>query len=74
MTVVVADTSVYVSALVFGGVPQAALIKALTVHFHVAVSHALRAELVETLERKFAWPFFSGGTCLRTLAGRGSNR
>lgn len=56
MTVVVADTSVYVSALVFGGVPQAALIKALTVPFRVAVSHALRAELVETLERKFGWP------------------
>jgi hypothetical protein len=31
VTVVVADTSVYVSALVFGGVPLAALIKALTV-------------------------------------------
>ncbi len=56
MTVVVADTSVYVSALVFGGVPQAALVKALTAPFCIAVSHELKAELVETLEGKFAWP------------------
>ena len=56
MTVVVADPSVYVSALVFGGVPQAALIRALTAPFRVAVSHELKAELVETLERKFIWP------------------
>lgn len=56
MTVVVADTSIYVSALVFGGVPQAALIKALTDTFRIAVSHGLKAELVETLEGKFAWP------------------
>ncbi len=56
MTVVVADTSVYVSALVFGGVPQAALVKALTAPCRVAVSPELKAELVETLERKFDWP------------------
>ena len=56
MTVVVADTSVYVSALVFGGVPQAALIKALTDPIRIAVSHELKAELVETLEAKFSWP------------------
>lgn len=56
MTVVVADTSVYVSALVFGGMPQAALIKALTNPFRIAVSYELKTELVETLEGKFAWP------------------
>ncbi len=56
MTVVVADTSVYVSALVFGGVPREALEKALTTPFRIAVSEELKAELVETLERKFGWP------------------
>jgi hypothetical protein len=45
VTVVVADTSVYVSALVFGGVPQAALVKALTAPCRVAVSPELKAEL-----------------------------
>lgn len=52
----VADTSVYVSALVFGGVPRAALLKAFTAPCRVAVSAELQAELVETLERKFGWP------------------
>ena len=55
MTVVVADTSVYVSALVFGGVPQTALIKALAAPFSLAVFEELKAELTQTLERKFGW-------------------
>lgn len=56
MTVVVADTSVTVSALVFGGVPQAALIKALRFPYRLAVSAALQDELVQTLAVKFGWP------------------
>lgn len=56
MTIVVVDTSVYVSALVFGGAPQSALIKALSPPFRIAVSMELKGELVETLERKFGWP------------------
>jgi hypothetical protein len=39
--VVVADTSVYVSALVFGSVPRAALEKALKPPYHLAVSHEI---------------------------------
>jgi predicted nucleic acid-binding protein len=54
--VVVADTSVYVSALVFGGVPRAALEKALKHPYRLAVSPAIRDELAETLHRKFGWP------------------
>ena len=56
MTVVVADTSVYVSALVFGGVPQAALIQILNPPFSIAVSEEIKAELKQTLTHKFAWP------------------
>lgn len=56
MTVVVADTSIYVSALVFGGVPQEALIKVLAAPFSIAVSEEIKAELTETLTRKFGWP------------------
>jgi predicted nucleic acid-binding protein len=54
MIAVVADTSVYVSALVFGGVPRAALEKALKPPYRLAVSHSIREELIETLRRKFA--------------------
>jgi putative PIN family toxin of toxin-antitoxin system len=56
VTVVVADTSVYVSALVFGGVPQKALIKILEAPFSIAVSEEIKAELIQTLETKFGWP------------------
>ena len=56
MTVIVADTSVTVSALVFGGVPQAALIKALRFPYRLAVSIELQGELVQTLSLKFDWP------------------
>ena len=56
MIVVVADTSVCVSALVFGGVPQAALIKALRFPYRIAVSTELRDELAQTLGLKFGWP------------------
>ena len=55
MIVVVADTSVYVSALVFGGVPQAALAQAMRPPYRLAVSAELHAELAETLGNKFGW-------------------
>jgi predicted nucleic acid-binding protein len=56
VTVVVADTSVYVSALVFGGVPQAALIQILDPPFRIAVSEEIKTELTQTLTHKFGWP------------------
>lgn len=56
MIVVVADTSVCVSALVFGGIPQAALEKALNPPYRLALSQNLKDELLETLSRKFGWP------------------
>ena len=45
----VADTSVCVSELVFGGVSQIALIKALAAPFRLAVYEELKAELTQTL-------------------------
>jgi putative PIN family toxin of toxin-antitoxin system len=56
VTIVVSDTSVTVSALVFGGIPQAALIKALRAPYRLAVSTELQDELVQTLALKFGWP------------------
>jgi putative PIN family toxin of toxin-antitoxin system len=56
VTVVVADTGIYVSALVFGGVPQTALIQIFDRPFSLAVSEEIKAELTETLTRKFGWP------------------
>jgi uncharacterized protein len=54
--IVVVDTSVYVSALVFGGVPRAALEKALKPPYQLAVSEAIREELAQTRQQKFRWP------------------
>jgi len=54
--VVVADTSVYVSALVFGGMPQAALAQAMKPPYRLALSVQLKDELVVTLSQKFGWP------------------
>jgi putative PIN family toxin of toxin-antitoxin system len=56
VTVVVVDTSVYVSALVFGGVPRATLHKALRPPYQLAVSREIEGELAETLNQKFGWP------------------
>ncbi|MEQ1706572.1 MAG: putative toxin-antitoxin system toxin component, PIN family [Rickettsiales bacterium] len=53
--IVVIDTSVYVSALVFGGVPQLAVSKALDLPCMLAVSNELIEELEQTLKRKFGW-------------------
>lgn len=53
---VVADTSIYVSALVFGGVPRTALEKAQRRPYRLVVSVVIRAELVATLQQKFGWP------------------
>lgn len=55
MIVVVVDTGVYVSALVFGGVPQVALAQAMKPPNRLGVSAELQAELAETLANKFGW-------------------
>lgn len=55
MTVVVVDTSVTVSALVFGGVPRLVLAELTKPPFQLAVSTELEAELAEILGKKFGW-------------------
>lgn len=56
MILVVTDTSVYVSALVFGGIPREALAEILKPPYRLAVSAQLQAELAQTLGNKFGWP------------------
>ena len=55
MIAVVVDTSVYVSALVFGGVPRAALVEIMMPPYRLAVSIDLQDELAETLSNQFGW-------------------
>ncbi len=51
----VIDTNVYVSALVFGGKPAAALQAAEAGAFQIVVSQTIKTELIETLTTKFGW-------------------
>ena len=55
MIVVVVDTGVYVSALVFGGIPQVAVAQAMKPPYNLGVSAEIQAELTETLCTKFGW-------------------
>src|ERR1700719_4752540 len=55
MLVVVVDTNIYVSALVFGGTPAFTLQLAAAGAFQLAVSETIQDELEETLVRKFGW-------------------
>jgi uncharacterized protein len=52
---VVFDTNVLISALVFGGAPEALLMAAAAGAFPLFSSPALRGELLEVLEERFAW-------------------
>jgi len=51
--IVVLDTSVWISALEFGGIPDLAVVRALT-EDQMAISHFIRAETVRVLTGKFA--------------------
>jgi len=51
----VVDSNVYISALVFGGVPSAVLQLAEEGEFTLWVSEPIRAEVEGVLTRKFAW-------------------
>lgn len=56
MSSIVADTNVYVSALVFGGKPAVALRLAGAAGFQIATSRTIQAELLATLTGRFGWP------------------
>lgn len=53
---VVADTNVYVSAIVFGGTPEAILVLARAGVVHLFVCPAILAELRSVLSKAFGWP------------------
>jgi putative PIN family toxin of toxin-antitoxin system len=52
---VVIDTNVYVSALVFGGRPQAVVSHVMAHPWQIATSEPLRDELMTTLNKRFGW-------------------
>jgi predicted nucleic acid-binding protein len=53
---VVVDSNIYVSAIVFGGVPKSVLTLAELGQFEICISPAIRQEVERTLNRKFGWP------------------
>ena len=53
---VVADTNVYVSAIVFGGTPEAILVLARAGVVQLFVCPAILAELRSVLSKTFGWP------------------
>jgi putative PIN family toxin of toxin-antitoxin system len=53
---VVLDTNIYISGLVFGGVPRAVLVLARAATFVLCVSAPIRDEVESTLSEKFSWP------------------
>ena len=55
MIVVTADTNVYISGLVFGGVPRQFLNAARVGQFRLAISAPIKAEIVRVLRDKFLW-------------------
>jgi len=52
---VVLDSNVYISGLVFGGVPAQILAAAVAGVFTLYVSETIREEVASTLEEKFQW-------------------
>ena len=55
MTGVVVDTNVYISALVFGGVPQQALDLIYSQGLPLYISPFIMEEVAGTLSKKFRW-------------------
>lgn len=55
MTRVVLDTNVYISALVFGGVPRRVIQLAQREGWGICISQILMDEVAETLANKFDW-------------------
>ena len=67
MTTVTADTNLYVSGLVFGGIPLTFLDHARAGAFTLAVSEPLLSEIREVLQIKFAWADHEVTTALSQL-------
>lgn len=55
MTRTVFDTNVYISGLVFGGVPGTLLAHAAAGGFEICVSPRIQPEVIKTLREKMGW-------------------
>lgn len=69
MVRVVADTNIYISALVFGGKPMEFLRMARARRFELAVSEDIIAEVAHVLRDKFGWPAVDVGDAYDTIIG-----
>ncbi len=65
---VVADTNIYVSALLFGGTPEEILLLAKADALSLYISDAIREELAGVLRAKFGWDEAHIGRALGAIA------
>jgi uncharacterized protein len=66
---VTADTNIYVSGLVFGGLPRQFILAAENGRFRLATSSEILDELSRTLRQKFRWPQAEITDAMTLLAG-----
>lgn len=69
MLKVTADTNIYISGFVFGGLPRLFIDAANAARFELAISDPIETELRRILEKKFAWPAADIAEVLAVLAG-----
>jgi uncharacterized protein len=66
---VTADTNIYVSGFVFGGIPRQFILAAENARFRLATSDQILNELSRTLRQKFNWPQEKITEAMTLLAG-----
>ncbi len=69
MVRVTADTNIYISALIFAGLPRQFLLAAEDARIRLSISEAIRQELRRILQAKFAWSGDQVDETLLQLAG-----
>ena len=69
MVGVTADTNIYISALIFAGLPRQFLLAAEDARIRLSISEAIRQELRRILQGKFAWSGDRVDETLLQLAG-----
>ena len=55
MVGVTADTNIYISALIFAGLPRQFLLAAEDARIHLFISEPIRQEMLRILQTKFSW-------------------
>jgi putative PIN family toxin of toxin-antitoxin system len=66
---VTADTNIYISGFVFGGIPRDFILAAENDRFRLATSDQILNELSRTLRQKFDWPQGEITDAMTLLAG-----